>query len=263
MPRTRPALDVEAGSYPPDASKGGGSFAALAVFALVGVAGTAGAVFYVQTQLSALQVSFDKQRQQTDDAFVKHVTALQELHRAQEDVRKLAGMAGKAAPTPKANEDEEVEDRKTRRRKEAKEAKAKAKAKDEEEDEEKDENAKGRGKKAKDEEGEDDEKDEVGPRHWAGVAASPNPSPGGPFMVRDGHTASPDATVALTRRTARTRRGPRRIRERAGGSAAAADRALGHGAGAFVSACSSLGGGGKPRLGGGANTRRLGVHRPM
>ena len=115
MPKTR-ALDVEAGSHPPDASRGGGSFAALAVFALVGVAGTAGAVFYVQTQLSALQVSFDKQRQQTDDAFVKHVTALQELHRAQEDVRKLAGMAGKAAPTPKANEDEEVGDRKTRRR---------------------------------------------------------------------------------------------------------------------------------------------------
>ena len=167
MPKTR-ALDVEAGSHPPDASRGGGSFAALAVFALVGVAGTAGAVFFVQTQLSALQVSFDKQRQQTDDAFVKHVTALQELHRAQEDVRKLAGMAGKAAPTPKANEDEEVEDRKKRRRKGAKEAKAKA--------------------KAKDEEGEDDEKDEVGPRHWAGVAASPNPSPGGRFMVRAGHT---------------------------------------------------------------------------
>ena len=55
----------------------------LAVLVLVGVAGTAGALYYVEAQLSALQVSFDKQRQQTDDAFAKHVTALQELHRAQ------------------------------------------------------------------------------------------------------------------------------------------------------------------------------------
>ena len=168
MPKTRALDAVQPGSYPPDSSRGGVSFAALAVFALVGVAGTAGAVFYVQTQLSALQVSFDKQRHQTDDAFVKHVTALQALDRAQEDVRKLAGMAGKAAPTSmgkaKANEDEEDEDRKKRRRKDAKEAKAKAKAKDEEEDENKDENAKGKGKTAKDEEGEDDEKDEVGLR---------------------------------------------------------------------------------------------------
>ena len=192
MPKAK-ALDAEAGSYPDSSRSGGGSFAALAVFALVGVAGTAGAVFYVQRQLSALQVSFDKQRLQTDDAFVKHVTALQELHRAQEEVRKLAGMAGKAAPTPKANEDEDDEDRKKRRRKEAKEGKAKAKAKDEdgEDDENKDENAKGKGKKA-DDEGEDDEKDAVRPQHWAGVVAvSPNPTPGGPFMVSAGHIPEP------------------------------------------------------------------------
>ena len=192
MPKAR-AHDIEAGSYPPDSSRsGGGSFAALAVFALVGVAGTAGAVFYVQTQLSVLQVSFDKQRQQTDDAFVKHVTALQELHRAQEEVRKLAGMAAKAAPKPKATEDEEGEDRKKRRRKESKEAKAKAKAKEDGEDEDTEDNAKGKGKKAKDEEGEDDEKDEVC-RHWARVAVSPNPLPGGPFMVIAGRIPYPDA----------------------------------------------------------------------
>ena len=148
---------------------------ALAVLALVGVAGTAGALYYVEAQLSTLQVSFDKQRQQTDDAFAKHVTALQELHRAQEDLRKLA-TAGKAAQpaAPKASADEEGEDKKKRRRKEAKEAKARAraKAKDEDEDEEKDEST---GKGKKDEEGEDEQKDEVGSRHWAGVAVSPDP----------------------------------------------------------------------------------------
>ena len=158
---------------------------ALAVLALVGVAGTAGALYYVEAQLGALQASFDKQRQQTDDAFAKHVTALQELHRAQEDVRKLA-TAGKAAQpaAPKASGDEEGEDKKKRRRKEAKEAKARAraKAKDEDEDEEKDESATGKGKK--DEEGEDEQKDEVRPQHWAGVAVSPDPLLGGPFMVR-------------------------------------------------------------------------------
>lgn len=188
MPKAS-TLDVEAGTgrYPDSSRSSGGSVAALAVLALVGVAGTAVAIYYVEAQLSALQVSFDKQRQQTDDAFVKHVTALQELHRAQEDVRKLA-TAGKAAqPTaPKASADEEGEDRKKRRRKEAKEAKARAraKAKDEDEDEEKDESSPtGKGKK-KDEEGEDEQKDEVRPRHWAGVAVSPDPLLGGPFMVR-------------------------------------------------------------------------------
>ena len=140
---------------------------ALAVVALVGVAGTAGALYYVEAQLSALQVSFDKQRQQTDDAFAKHVTALQELHRAQ-----TASKAVQPA-VPKASADEEGEDKKKRRRKEAKEAKtrARAKAKDEDEDEEKDETGKGK----KDEEGEDEQKDEVRPRHWAGVAVSPDP----------------------------------------------------------------------------------------
>ena len=185
MPKAS-TLDVEAGRYPDSSSSGGGSVLALAVLALVGVAGTAGALYYVEAQLSALQVSFDKQRQQTDDAFAKHVTALQELHRAQEDVRKLA-TAGKAAQpaAPKASADEEGEDKKKRRRKEAKEAKARAraKAKDEDEDEEKDESsATGKGKK--DEEGEDEQKDEVRPRHWAGVAVSPDPLPGGPFVVR-------------------------------------------------------------------------------
>ena len=151
---------------------------ALAILALVGVAGTAGALYYVEAQLGALQVKFDTQRQQTDEAFAKHVTALQELHRAQEDVRKLA-TAGKAAQpaAPKGTSaDEEGEDKKKRRRKEAKEAKARAraKAKDEDEDEEKDEStATGKGKK--DEEGEDEQKDEVRPRHWAGVAVSPVP----------------------------------------------------------------------------------------
>ena len=44
-----------------------------------------------------------------------------------------------------------------------------------EEDEEKDESsATGKGKK-EDEEGEDEQKDEVRPRHWAGVAVSPDP----------------------------------------------------------------------------------------
>ena len=156
---------------------------ALAVLALVGVAGTAGALYYVEAQLSALQVKFDTQRQQTDEAFAKHVTALQELHRAQEDVRKLA-TAGKAVQpaAPKASADEEGEDKKKRRRKEAKEAKARAraKAKDEDEDEEKDETGKGK----KDEEGEDEQKDEVRPQHWAGVAVSPDPLLGGPCMVR-------------------------------------------------------------------------------
>ena len=165
MPKAS-TLDVEAGRYHPDSSSsGGGSVLALAVLAPVGVAGTAGALYYVEAQLGALQASFDKQRQQTDDAFAKHVTALQELHRAQEDVRKLA-TAGKAAQpaAPKGSADEEGEDKKKRRRKEAKEAKARAraKAKDEDEDEEKDETGKGK----KDEEGEDEQKDEVRPQHW-------------------------------------------------------------------------------------------------
>lgn len=185
MPKAR-TLDVEAGRYQDSSSSGGGSVAALAVLALVGVAGTAGALYYVEAQLSALQVSFDRQRQQTDDAFAKHVTALQELHRAQEDVRKLATAgkaAGKAAQPAAPSADEEGEDRKKRRRKEAKEAKARAKAKDEDEDEEKDESsATGKGKK--DEEGVDEQKDEVRPRHWAGVTVSPDSSIGGPFTVR-------------------------------------------------------------------------------
>ena len=151
---------------------------ALAVLALVGVAGTAGALYYVEAQLSSLQASFGQQRQQTDDAFAKHVTALQELNRAQEDLRKLATARKAAQPAaPKASADEEGENKKKRRRKEAKEAKAraKAKAKDEDEDEEKDESsATGKGKK-EDEEGEDEQKDEVRPRHWAGVAVSPDP----------------------------------------------------------------------------------------
>ena len=178
MPKAS-TLDVEAGRYPDSSSSGGGSVLALAVLALVGVAGTAGALYYVEAQLSALQVSFDKQRQQTDDAFAKHVTALQELHRAQTASKPVQPAA------PKASADEEGEDKKKRRRKEAKEAKARAraKAKDEDEDEEKDESsATGKGKK--DEEGEDEQKDEVRPRHWAGVAVSPDPLPGGPFMVR-------------------------------------------------------------------------------
>ena len=166
MPKAS-TLDVEAGRYPDSSSSGGGSVLALAVVALVGVAGTAGALYYVEAQLSALQVSFDKQRQQTDDAFAKHVTALQELHRAQ-----TASKAVQPA-VPKASADEEGEDKKKRRRKEAKEAKtrARAKAKDEDEDEEKDETGKGK----KDEEGEDEQKEEVRPQHWAGVAVSPVP----------------------------------------------------------------------------------------
>ena len=178
MPKAS-TLDVEAGRYPDSSSSGGGSVLALAVVALVGVAGTAGALYYVEAQLSALQVSFDKQRQQTDDAFAKHVTALQELHRAQTASKPAQPAA------PKASADEEGEDKKKRRRKEAKEAKARArvKAKDEDEDEEKDESsATGKGKK--DEEGEDEQKDEVRPQHWAGVAVSPDPLLGGPFMVR-------------------------------------------------------------------------------
>lgn len=173
MPKTTRAVDVEAGS-PPESPhhatsaprSGGWSFAALAVFALLGVGGTAGAVFYIHTQLSALQLSFDKQRQQTDDMFAQHVKALQELDRAQQEVRKLAGMASKVAP--KAKEGEEGEDRRKRRKgaKEAKTAKAKAK---EGEDEAKEVKAKGKGKKAKDEEGEDEEKDEVG-QHWASIS---------------------------------------------------------------------------------------------
>ena len=176
MPKAS-TLDVEAGRYPDSSSSGGGSVLALAVVALVGVAGTAGALYYVEAQLSALQVSFDKQRQQTDDAFAKHVTALQELHRAQTASKAVQPAA------PKASADEEGEDKKKRRRKEAKEAKARAraKAKDEDEDEEKDEST---GKGKKDEEGEDEQKDEVRPQHWAGVAVSPDPLLGGPFMVR-------------------------------------------------------------------------------
>ena len=95
-------------------SRLGQSVLVVLIVMLAGFGGTAGALWYGETQLTALQVSLERQRAKTEEVLAQHVSALQQLDRAQQEVRRLVDsktkiVVTKPAKAKVADEDEAEE----------------------------------------------------------------------------------------------------------------------------------------------------------